>query len=454
MIIVKLLTKTEAHPIDLSSHAAKECYSSIPPTWGNRMDVEKDLFNTSHHTTLEHSYFTFNIEGIAISNVKLGIHLTHPFYNTDERSGRFCSKMFLEPDMVRLEGYIKHYWPEVSAEQIAEIMEYLQIGLTVYHDNIEGASEIAKKWMLTERPFVSEQILEKNSPKIAMEQLRVFLPMLLPTGMDHTIDLITLASLYHSAWDPVMRDVTAKMAALVIEKYPEISFMFNAEKRNMADWSPKLLNEKTEILYNPKLELLSIDGAEEFILPKNSDKHPLDLMQFKPEYMNNGFNGIKTEIECSMANMGDDQRHRTIKRSEPALTGNFYFYPIVKELKLETEAIRYFDLWKKLSKTIPATLASAILPYGAMAKYRKNIPFNALAHEMLKRLCWAAHREIYHLGKLLRQEISKAKGPDSPILKILEPGCYANGICSEGSRYCGRDIKLRVSGDYFPERKV
>jgi thymidylate synthase ThyX len=454
LIDVRLITQTEADPLDLSSHAAKTCYSSIPPAWGSRMNVENDLFKTGHHTTLEHSYFTFAIEGIAISNVKMGIHLVHPFYNTDERSGRFCSKMFLKPDLSRLEGYIKNYWPEVGVKQIAEIMEYLQIGLNVYRDNIDHATEIAKKFIPEERPFISEQNLEKNSPKIAMEQLRVFLPMLLPTGMDHTVDLITLVSLYYSAWDPVMRDVTAKMAAIIVEKYPEISFMFNPEKRSKNDWAPKLLREETEILYHPKLELLAIDGAGEFILPKNEDKHPIDLMQFKPEYMNNSFNGLRTEIECSMANMGDDQRHRTIKRSEPVMTGNFYFYPIVKELKLEKEAVRYFDLWKKIAKKIPPTLATAILPYGAMAKYRKNIPFNALAHEMQKRLCWTAHSEIYYLGKTLREKITQAEGADSPILKIMEPNCYASGICGEGGRYCGRDIKLRISGDFFPERRI
>ena len=454
MITVKLITQTEANPLDLSSHAAKECYSSIPPTWGSRMNVENDLFKTGHHTTLEHSYFTFNIEGIAISNVKLGIHLCHPFYNTDERSGRFCSKMFLEPDLPRLEAYVRKYWPEVDDLMIVEIMGYLELGLNAYRNNIEAATELAKKFIPQERPFVSEQNLEKNSPKIAMEQLRVFLPMLLPTGMDHTIDLITLASLYRSAWDPVMRDVTAKMAGLVVEKYPEIAFMFDAEKRNKTDWAPRLLQEKTEIIYRPRLELLGIDGASEFIMPQSEDKHPVDLLQFKPEYMDNNFNGLKTQIECSMANMGDDQRHRTIRRSEPELTGNFYFYPIVKELKLEQEAIGYYDLWKKLAKKIPATLASALLPYGAMAKYRKNIPFNALAHEMQKRLCWSAHSEIYFLGKTLREKIAESEGADSPILKIMEPICYATGTCGEGSRYCGRDIKVRVSGDFFPERKI
>ena len=454
LINVELATFTEAHPIDLSSYAAKYCYSSVPPVWGSHMNVESDLFKPGHHTTLEHSYFTFAIEGIAISNVKLGIHLDHPFYNSDERSGRYCSKMFLEPNIPRLENYIKYYWPGVDSKTIAEVMEYLQIGLDVYRNNISRATEFTKKFIPEERPFISEESLAKNSPKIAMEQLRVFLPMLLPTGMAHTIDLITLVSLYYSAWDPVMRDVTAKMAALVLEKYPEISFAFDPSKRNKTDWAPKLLQEKTEIFYRPKLELLEIAGANEFILPKNKDKHPVDLLQFKPEYMDNNFNGIKTEIECSMANMGDDQRHRTIRRSEPALTGNFYFYPIVKELKLEKEAIRYFDLWKKLAKKIPATLASAILPYGAMAKYKKNISFNALAHEMQKRLCWAAHSEIYFLGKTLREKIAQTEGADSPILKIMEPSCYAEGICGEGGRYCGRDIKLRNTGDYFPERKI
>jgi hypothetical protein len=314
--------------------------------------------------------------------------------------------------------------------------------------------EVSRKFIKEERPHTDEKYLEQNGPKIAQEQLRVFLPLILPTGMAHTVDLITIVSLYEAAWDPVMRDITAKMAKLVIEKYPDLSFMFKPERRNKQDWEPELDKEETVILYQPKLKLLGIDGAEDFVAPDLDDKHPVDLLHFKPKYMENNVGDVKTEIECSLATMGDDQRHRTVKRGKPSVTGDFYFYPIVRELGLEKEALDFFNKWKELRKKIPATLSSAIAPYGAMMKYKKKASFNALIHETAKRLCWCAQSEIYHLSKLLRKEIAKKFGADCELLKILQPSCYSNGVCGEGVRYCGREISLRTTEKYFPERKV
>ncbi len=53
-----------------------------------------------------------------------------------------------------------------------------------------------------------------------------------------------------------------------------------------------------------------------------------------------------------------------------------------------------------------------------------------------------------------REAIKNKYGADSELLKIFEPPCYRTGICAEGPRYCGRDLKIRETGDFFPERKI
>ncbi len=454
MIDVILKSESNTHPLDITSHAAKYCYSSIPPKWGKRMDVENHLFKTGHHTTMEHTYFTFAIEGISIADVTFGLHLTHPFYNTDQRSGRYCGKMYLNPDLSRIEGYIKKYWPEINEENLAETVNFVEKALKIYQDNLEEAVVLSEEFIKEERPFAKEDDIERNAPKIAQEQMRVFIPLILPTGLDYSIDLITLASMYRSSWNPVMRKVVQQMVDIVVEKYPEISFMFDKDKVNTNDWAPKLENEKTKVLSNPILRLLDIEGTDDFVMPKAQEKHPVDLLHFTPHLMNNNTGDVKIEIECSLANMGDDQRHRTVKRSEPTLTGDFYLYPIPLKLNLEEQAIELFNEWKVLAKKIPATLATVIAPYGAVAKYKKKASFNALAHEMAKRLCWCAHREIYHLGRELRHQIENKYGTDFPLLKLLESPCHSS-ICSEGARYCGRDLsKKDTDKDFYPERKV
>ncbi len=100
---VKQIAATNVDPITLASHAARTCYAADVPELGEIIDVENRLFRTGHHSTLEHNYYTFNIDGIPVSSMVFGLHLTAPFYNTDQRSGRF-SKMYDNPDMNEIEN--------------------------------------------------------------------------------------------------------------------------------------------------------------------------------------------------------------------------------------------------------------------------------------------------------------------------------------------------------------
>lgn len=451
---VKLLYTTNSKPEESASHAALTCYAAEVPEMGKMIDVEKRLFNVSHHTTLQHFSFTFQIEDIAVSDITLGLHLTHPFYNSDQRSGRYCAKMFVEPNFEAISDYIKTHWPQVGEKERAEAVAFVKFGTGIYHKNISAATDIAKIFLKEERRFIQEKAVEMNGPKIAQEQLRVFISTIFPTAIDYTVNLTALAAMHESAWTPAMKYVTSEMVKQVCEKFPEISYMFKPERRRTDEWSPELLSTNTEIKYKPELKMfpLSDRTVNSFIKAVDSLKHPLDKLHFSPELMDNSHFGIETEVEISVATMGQDQRHRTIRRSTPMFTGNFYLPPIIRELRLEKEATELMSKWLELKKTIPASLFAALAPYGAMVKYEKNSPFNALIHEQAKRLCWCAQEEIYHLSRLLRLALS-AQGHDS-LLSITEPPCYQKGLCGEGDRYCGRDIKLRETGDFFPERKI
>ena len=137
------------------------------------------------------------------------------------------------------------------------------------------------------------------------------------------------------------------------------------------------------------------------------------------------------------------------------MRGNFYLPQVITSLPAMVEiAKEYLRLWLELTKSLPPTLAAAIAPYGAMVAYDKSSSLNAIFHEQSKRLCWCAQEEIYHIGRSLRIGIESIRGKKSSLLRVLEPPCFRAGRCLEGSRCCGRDISLRKSGDYFPERKV
>ncbi len=455
MIRVRLVDRCVVHPLVKAEYAAKLCYQRTVPEMKSGADaatvkfVEEKLFRTGHHTTLQHSNFSFEIDGIAVGDVTFGPHLTNPFYNSDQRSGRFCSEMFLDPDYRRIESYIRFYWPDESPEKIDAVMSYVRNGIRLYQENLEKATLLAEGYLREERPFASRNVL-KGAGKIAQEQLRNFIPVIFPTALVYSVSVSALVALWESSWSPVMRNVTDLMMDEVLRDYPEAEFLFDTGRRRTSDWSPEV-SIGSGCRDEPDSILESISGGHLFSYPDPGDMHPVDTLRFRPELMDNSIGDISTTIGVSVATMGQDQRHRTIYRGMPYFTGSFYCPPLMKALGLGTVAEQLLEEWKGLD--VSPTLRTTIAPYGAVVSYRKRGSFNAVAHEQAKRLCWCAQEEIYELSRKLREDIDGAD-MDSGLLRMFEPPCYRTGTCAEGDRYCGRDMSIRKTGEYFPKRKV
>lgn len=453
-INLEIIAQTGADPTELASHAALKCYQSKSPKMGKTINVESRLFSVGHHTTIQHHSSTSDIEKIAVGDITTGIHLVSPFYNSDQRSGRYCSKMFLEPNYDQINEYISFFWPEVSVRMRNKIIDYIAGGVNIFHKNIDQAVEFTRQFLVQERPFASEKIFQVDAlKKIAQEQMRMFISLIFPTGLDFTVNLTALAAMFRSAWTPPMRDITSKMAKAVLKNHPDISYMFDQSSRRTRDWSIDLL-DNSGLLFSPEVIVEGIDNDQSFVMPRFEDMHPVDLLHFMPEYMDNSIQDIRSVVEISMATMGQDQRHRTVRRGKPSFTGNFYLPAIPKACGLDQHALSYMEAWKSLRDEVPGTLFMVLAPYGAMVTYKKRGSFNAVAHEQIKRLCWCAQEEIYQVCRKMRGEIIAKVGVDSPVLQIFEPPCYRSGKCVEGDRYCGRDLRVRTPETYFPERKV
>ncbi|KKS65299.1 MAG: hypothetical protein UV67_C0011G0028 [Parcubacteria group bacterium GW2011_GWC1_43_12] len=109
---------------------------------------------------------------------------------------------------------------------------------------MEQATELVSDWLKKDRPFASEKYIGNNSHKIAQEQMRVFIPTIFPTALDYTVDLITLATMYRTAWTPAMKFAVSEMARLILEKYPGINFMFEASEASQNDWGAGFLRKQ------------------------------------------------------------------------------------------------------------------------------------------------------------------------------------------------------------------
>lgn len=460
-INVKKLTASEMVLLDLSSYAALTCYNPDLPEIGKNIDVKKRLFETGHHTTLQHNYYTFAIDGLAVADVTFGLHLTSPFYNSDQRSGRFCIDMFKNPDYLGFESYIKTFWPEVEDVVVNEILEYIKYGIDIFNEYQPVATKIAEKLLQEERPFFPKKTLASTAEKIANEQLRNFIPIIFPTGLVFTVNFSALVALWQSAWTPVMKDILDKMVQEVVLTQPELQEYFKTEDRIEKSWSTLIDKNPTQIISeSPAFFLDPNNPLPDWVyVPDKRWQHPVDKLHFRPECMDNDTHEVKGIVSLSVATMGQDQRHRTIKRSSPVFSGRFYLAPILQELKLQKYAEILMKKWLRLSgrrqNVIPRTLVMNLAPYGAEIEYIKSAPINPLIHESSKRLCWCAQEEIYNLALKMREGLVSKLGNDHELVKMLNPPCFADGKCLEGVRYCGRDIKLREQPEqYFVPRKV
>lgn len=460
MIEVFLEELEKKDPILSAKHAGTECYRSDNKPiaqFASKIDAENALWKSGHHTTFEHAahYFTFRIEGISIGDITFGLHLVSSLYNTSQRSGRYCAKMFKEPDFSEMLGYIKILYPNLEENLIQGIEKYLRLGFSFYQDNLSQAEELAQKNIVSERPRVNDEYAVNNSVKFAQEQMRMFIPIIFPTGLVYTVDLPTLAALYKVAWLPGMRQAVNLMVQELLNKYPELSFMFPVEFKDAVDelsvkeMFAESFGSSVEVAVSPGVSLKEVSGK--LIMPQKGDGHPLNVMPFLPRMMNNNLFRLVYEAKMSIATMGQDQRHRTISRSLPEVGNSFYLPPLLAELDLGEQAKELMTTWQSLKEKVPDSLLLCLAPYGAMVKYTKVSSGNAFLHEAGKRTCWCAQEEIYWLNCLLRQQLAQTEKVDPEVLQAISPKCIFSGVCAEGSRYCGRDMQAT---EKFPRRKV
>jgi len=452
---VTKIAETDKDPTTLASHAARMCYTAESPKLGDTIDVKKRLFDTGHHSTLEHNYWTFMIEDIPVSSVVFGLHLTAPFYDTDQRSGRF-SKMYDNPDMADIKNTLETYYPKVQQRYITEASAFINHGLNIYANNKNKVTEMARDAIHRERPNANDKYVESNAPKFAQEQLRMFVSMIAPTALDWTVDLATICAFYRTAWTPFMRDVMDKIVANIKTTHPDIAYMFDESARSTKDWSPKFPDKYYGTRKRPEFLLLN-HYYRRCEFTENQSRDTVDTLQFSPEYMDNSLMHVRSRIHIDAgATMGQDQRHRSIKRSKPVFTGCFYLPPLLDKAGLKPTADTWMrDFYNMVNNPeFSRSMLTSISPYGAMVQYDKHADLNALIHEQGKRTCWCAQEAIYHLACDLRRALAEKIGTDAAVLDYLTPPCLSMGHCVEGPRYCGRSVALDKINGYFRDRQI
>lgn len=437
----------------LTQWAAAKCYNPDMHSQmmnASKIDVVKSLVKTGHHTTLQHAphYLIFDIENIPTSLVTFGLHMTHPFYNSSQRSGRFCLDIFGNEEVSYvnyIDSFISKYFG--YCKNIDLITQWFISGFRFFRDHLDEATSIARAAIDIERPKYAgnKDILAR---KIAQEQLRVFISTVIPTGLIYSINITTLYSMYKVAWNAPLRDLLLNMVNESASN-SDLDFrdMFSCDNRSYVP--PFTHEDMCGDIINTDVPVRLINIDEEFktnlMRYAPTDQYNkqvgnnLDTLFFDPKFTPSFFNdnSFTAEVEVPISTFGQDQRHRTIRRSNPEITGKFYLPKIVQQIDGARKfAENFMHTFNQLVSVEGSDIMLFFLPYGATVKYRKECDIRAYIHAVNKRLCWNAEQTIMNMEWNTLEKMFK--GNTFPV----GPPCEHGG-CIEGNRFCGRSSQCQ-----------
>jgi hypothetical protein len=310
------------------------------------------------------------------------------------------------------------------------LITYVFSGVKLYQDYIDIITEDAILAIVKERPNLPSKVINMQATRFAQEQLRCVISTITPTGLAHTLSTIALASMYNVSWNQPLRDILFDMVKLSTTG-TELEFILDGV-RPINHWVPTMSTHDVSLAISPIVS--NVSGKHPNILNTIPDK--LNLSPYDPHTSDTLDDNITTEISTSIMSYGQDQRHRTIERSNPHITCSLYIPPL---LRRHSELVaRYSDIkqnWISMTRHYGLDKLIHFIPYGSMVKYTERATTKAFHHKTAKRLCLKSQEEIYEVARLS----NIANGTN------LSPPCISRR-CRE-TVTCGRVRDSDVSRD-------
>lgn len=435
--------------IRMAQWAGSKCYNEDHDAQFKnfeKINVEQSLWKTGHHTTIQHAphYLTFDIENIPVSMVTFGLHMTHPFYNSSQRSGRFCLDIFGKDESSYVEyinSFLSRFFPHCKNPE--SISDWFLSGLRFFNDNIDEATTLVRKSIDTERPnyLLNKDILAK---RMAQDFMRVFISTIVPTGLVYTINIPTLYAMCASAWNGPMIGLMDQLEDTFSTKY-NVSFKKQIRQThpnyvpdflNFDDFNNCVVNRvNVELSYYDKYVDRQIEFLDAYHKDAETSSGSIDTLFFNPlltSRMNDDSN-FGVTVDVPTVTYGQDQRHRTIRRSNPSFTGMFYVSELINTLPGVRKFAQSFMMrYKELVLLHGKDMMLFFAPYGAVVRYTKECDARAYVHAINKRLCFNAEKTIHDMEVATLAQISGSLN--------VGPPCF-NGSCKEGNRFCGRNVQ-------------
>jgi hypothetical protein len=218
----------------------------------------------------------------------------------------------------------------------------------------------------------------------------------------------------------------------------------------LADAVREVLGEPREALSDDEAIDLALDPARNPLLGEalNLTTHgKLTRALFHPHYT--------FRKKLSHAADSQDQRHRMIPGSRPALTAHLTGDPdyILPRLVLEDRDVEraYREsmerTWEDMAAVrragAPAEFAEYLLPNAVSVRFTESADLLNLWHKHAMRLCYNAQEEIWQASV---EEAAQIRVIDPRIGRHLLPPCSIRHragqrpVCPEGTRFCGERV--------------
>ncbi len=389
----------------------------------------ESLFKAGHHTPSEHNCYTFGIENIPISLITFGLHLSHPFYNSTQRSFRYTlTDIGGEQYHKFIDQWLEDY--ETDDDLKIKLCNFIWKGLNFYNDNIGEVISLAEEKLAEERPnFKGPKV---TAARLAQEQARCIISTILPTGLTHTLDLVTIASMYHAAWNEPLKDIYRNMLYQATDNTVEMQYWLDKAYEDVKmDWSPRFKHVGSHLSSSPHVSVVDNQIRDCHIKRYDELHQPLDLLQFSPLAKSSKVDTAKYKVKLSIASFGQDQRHRTLERSNPTITDSFLVPPMISAIpKWEKFVDEYWNDFQELIDEFGLDKVYLYAPYGAMVEYEVEAEMRGLYHYLERRLCNCAQLEVSQVAEQLVRKLH--------LRGDCKAACQTDAGCQAGSRYCGK----------------
>jgi flavin-dependent thymidylate synthase len=437
-------------PSDIAVGSARTCYSSslITPEktkdWDKKKFLLNDLFESGHHTTMQHTNFTFEISGMSRLLIWRLLH-GHSFYNSDQVSQRYAK---IKP------GTDNFYYPETFEKSFLD--DY-------YNKSYETYLKLTE--VLTEEYKKSSNKKEKEiANKKAMENARYILPQAMKANLYHSVNIITLFRYIAGAAVLPEADTEAKEFSKIIE----------SEILKIDDTYKDIIEEikKTDMTY-PKVDLSKFPELEKDELVKVFDissgygvseirNYSYGLNLSTIFHSNELMGGFTSRLKLSLSADAQNQRHRKSPGLRPLLKDYYknrsieemYYIPDIFFKNKEAMSI-YVDFLKYatniLNDNIDKKDVEYLFPNAFFIEIIEKNDFSNFIHKTKMRTCLNAQEEIRYLTE---EQIFRLSENNIQEVENFVPPCVLRyrekirAFCTEGSRYCGipvwKDKKFKI----------